>query len=38
VGEWQSDRKKQVKILKKICYYPPSLLKKNRRVRGKFIG
>jgi hypothetical protein len=30
VFEWELDRKKQVKMLKKICYYPPSLTKKSR--------
>jgi len=30
VFEWELDRKKQVKMLKKICYYPPSLVKKSR--------
>ena len=30
VFEWELDRKKQIKMLKKICYYPPSLTKKSR--------
>jgi hypothetical protein len=30
VYDWELDRKKQVKMLKKICYYPPSLTKKSR--------
>lgn len=30
VVEWELDRKKQVKLLKKICYYPPSLVKKSK--------
>jgi hypothetical protein len=30
VFEWELDRKKQVKMLKKICYYPPSMVKKHR--------
>ena len=30
VFEWRVERKKQVKMIKKICYYPPSLLKKSR--------
>jgi hypothetical protein len=30
VYDWEVDRKKQVKMLKKICYYPPSLVKKSR--------
>jgi hypothetical protein len=30
VFDWELDRKKQVKMLKKICYYPPSLVKKSR--------
>lgn len=30
VFDWETDRKKQVKLLKKICYYPPSLVKKSR--------
>lgn len=38
VFDWETDRKKQIKMLKKICYYPPSLIKKHRlrskRVRG----
>jgi hypothetical protein len=35
VIDWEQDRKKQVKMLKKICYYPPSLIKKQHRIRGK---
>lgn len=36
VEEWEADRKKQVKMLKKICYYPPSLVKKHRlRSKGR---
>ncbi len=30
VYDWEQDRKKQIKMLKKICYYPPSLIKKQR--------
>lgn len=37
VFEWELDRKKQVKMLKKICYYPPSLVKKTR-LRSKRHG
>ena len=37
VFHWEIERKKQEKMLKKICYYPPSLLKKSRMrsKRGK---
>jgi len=37
VYDWEVDRKKQVKMLKKICYYPPSLVKKSR-MRSKRHG
>lgn len=30
VYDWEIDRKKQVKMIKKICYYPPSLVKRSR--------
>lgn len=30
VCEWEIERKKQEKLLKKICYYPPRLLKKSK--------
>lgn len=30
VIDWELDRKKQIKMIKKICYYPPSLTKKSR--------
>ncbi len=31
---WKQERKQQVKIIKNICYYPPSLLHKSK-VRSK---
>ena len=34
VYEWEVKRKKQVKSIKQICYYPPSLLKISRRSLG----
>ena len=30
VFNWESARRQQVKTIKNICYYPPSLLKKSR--------
>ena len=30
VCDWETCRKAQVKQIKNICYYPPSLLKKKR--------
>ena len=35
VFDWEMDRKKQVKMLKKICYYPPSLSTQKPKRRGK---
>jgi len=35
VFEWELDRKKQVKMLKKICYYPPSMVNKKHRHKSK---
>lgn len=35
VIEWEIDRKKQIKMLKKICYYPPSMASQKPRRRGK---
>ena len=37
VFDWETDRKKQIKMLKKICYYPPSMVKKNRRSKNRKI-
>ncbi|CDW82974.1 UNKNOWN [Stylonychia lemnae] len=28
--EWKQDRKKKIKIIKQICYYPPTMIKKIR--------
>ena len=33
VFEWELQRKKQEKMLKKICYYPPSLIQHKRPSR-----
>jgi hypothetical protein len=40
VFEWEIERKKQVKMLKKICYYPPPMVKSRRRgkKRNQFGG
>jgi hypothetical protein len=35
VFDWESHRKDQVKQIKNICYYPPSLLKKKRHKSKK---
>lgn len=31
VYDWEHARKQQVKLVKNICYHPPSLLKKSRK-------
>ena len=31
VYDWEHQRKQQVKMVKNICYHPPSLLKKSRK-------
>jgi hypothetical protein len=35
IFDWESQRKDQIKQIKNICYYPPSLLKKKRRKSRK---
>jgi hypothetical protein len=35
VFEWELDRKKQVKMLKKICYYPPSMIKRRHKSKKR---
>lgn len=35
VFNWESSRKDQVKQIKNICYYPPSLLKKKGRRKSR---
>eukprot|EP00347_Sterkiella_histriomuscorum_P004050 403361935 len=32
---WKQDRKQKVKMIKQICYYPPTLLKKSSKLRNK---
>ena len=31
VYDWEHERKRQVKLVKNICYHPPSLIKKESR-------
>lgn len=35
VYSWENERKQQVKRIKQICMYPPSIIKKKRYTRRK---
>ena len=35
VFDWENKRKDQEKQIKNICYYPPSLIKKNKRHKSR---
>ena len=35
VFDWELDRKKQIKMLKKICYYPPTMIKKRHKSKRR---
>jgi ribosomal protein S16 len=37
VVSWEGQRRKQEKMIKSICYYPPSIRKKTSRSRGSRI-
>ena len=35
VYDWEHERKRQVKLVKNICYHPPSLLKNQSRKKKR---